>query len=167
MWCNKEMWNIAFLLLLLLLLLSLLLIKRKLQHHPPPPGKPVEIPNHSSQNGVEMPHPMVVFVCQTPLLKNSRRRFHASVIKLVNIHCTSRHQFKMESDLWRWLLGTRCALRTRKAYNLVSLLRGMLFEWQFISQSVFHLEVFFFLLVFTAVLWLYNSTTLQSKIINI
>ena len=50
------------------------------------------------------------FVWQMLLLKNNRRRFLSSVIKLVYIRGTRRHQFKMESYFRRWLRGTRFAL---------------------------------------------------------
>ena len=62
------------------------------------------------------------FVCQRvrvrPLLKNSRRRFLWSVIKLVLVYIrgTQRHQFKRESYFRRWLRGTLYALRTRNTY---------------------------------------------------
>ena len=74
-------------------------IKSKLQH--PPPGQSpgiwtfeewiVQIPAPSGQNGVQMPYPFVRFVCQMSLLKNNRRRFVSSVIKLVYIRGTQRH----------------------------------------------------------------------------
>ena len=56
------------------------------------------------------------FVFQMPLLKNNRRRFLTSVIKLVYIRGTQRHQFKMENYFRRWLRGTLYALRTRNKY---------------------------------------------------
>ena len=100
------------------------------------------------------------FVCQMSLLKNNRRRFLTSVIKLVYIRGRQRCQFKMESYFRRCLRGTRYALRTRNSYQLVSHLRRMLFEWhcilQFISQRGFSFDsAFFSLSLFTAILWLF------------
>ena len=56
-------------------------IKSKLQHSPNPPGKArafellklwiVQIPTRSGQNSVQVPYPIVGFVCQMPLLKNN------------------------------------------------------------------------------------------------
>ena len=39
----------------------------------------VQIPGPSGQNGVQIPHLIVGFVCQMPLLKNSRRRLLSCV----------------------------------------------------------------------------------------
>lgn len=40
----------------------------------------VQIPAPSGQNIVQMPYPIVGFVCQIPLLKNNRRRLLLSLI---------------------------------------------------------------------------------------
>ena len=135
---------------------------------PPPPGESpgiwtfedwiVQIPAPSGQK-FQMPYPIVGLVSQMPLLKNNRRPFLSSVIKLVYIRGTRRQKFKMESYFGRWLRGTRYPLRTRNTYWLVSRLRRMLFEWQdilqLISQSGFFIrQCFFFLSLFTTVLWL-------------
>ena len=91
-----------------------------------PPGKPrasqlfkigsLQIPAPLGQNGVQMPYLIVAFCLSNALLKNNRRRFLSSVIKLVFIRGTQRHQFKRESYFKRWLRGTPYALRTRNTY---------------------------------------------------
>ena len=41
-----------------------------------------------SLNGVQMPYPIVGFICQMPLLKSSRRQLQSSaLIKLANTAC--------------------------------------------------------------------------------
>ena len=68
-------------------------INSKSQHPSPPPPPPeqtpgiwtfedwiVQIPAPSGQNGVQMPYPIVGFVCHT-LLKNNRCRLLSSLIK--------------------------------------------------------------------------------------
>ena len=72
----------------------------------------------SSQNGVQMPYPIVGFVCQMPLLKSNCRRFSklSFVTKLLYVRGTRRRQFKMGSYFRRWLRGTRYVLRTRNTY---------------------------------------------------
>ena len=94
-------------------------IKSKLQHlpSPPPPGKAravellkigsFQIPAPSGQNSVQIPYPIVEFVCQMPLLKNNRCPFLSSVIKLVHIPCMRRHKFKMKRYFGLLLRGTR------------------------------------------------------------
>ena len=83
-----------------------------------------------------------------PLLKNNRRRFLSSAIKLVYIRGAQRRQFKRESYFRRWRRSTVYALRTRNTNQLVSQLSRMLFEWlgipQFISQSGFSFDNVFF-----------------------
>ena len=87
---------------------------------------------------VQIPAPLGPKWCSNPsricpsnaLLKNNRRRFLSSVIKLVHIHGTRRHQFKMEIYFRHWLRVTRYALRTRNTYYLVSRLHRMWCEWQ-------------------------------------
>ena len=66
---------------------------------PPPPGQTpgiwtfedwiVQIPAPSGQNGVPMPHLIVGFVCQMPLLKNNGRWLLSSLIKLVYKHANT------------------------------------------------------------------------------
>ena len=145
-------------------------IKSKLQHPPPPPRKPrafellkigsFKFPPPRAKMVFKCPTLPLDFVCQMPLLKKNRRRFLTSVIKLVYIRGTQRHQFKMESYSRRCLRDTRFALRTRNTYQLVSQLHRMLFEWhdilQFISQSGFSFDrAFSFLLLFSAILRLF------------
>ena len=84
---------------------------------PPPPGKArafellkigsFQIPAPSGQNSVQIPYPIVEFVCQMPLLKNNRCPFLSSVIKLVHIPCMRRHKFKMKRYFGLLLHGTR------------------------------------------------------------
>ena len=68
------------------------------------------------------------FVYQMPLLKNNRRRFLTSVIKLVYIRGTQRHQFKRESYFRRGLRGTLYALRTRNKYFNNRVLKRILYS---------------------------------------
>ena len=79
------------------------LINSKLQH--PPPGKTpgilafeewiVQIPTPSGQNGVQIPYPIVGFICQMPLLNNNCRwlpRFLSLQSKIINIEVLSAFQ---------------------------------------------------------------------------
>ena len=73
-------------------------INSKLQPQLPSPGHIpgilnfedwiVQIPAPSGQNGVQMPYPIVGFVCQT-LLKSNRRRLLLSEIKLLYKHANT------------------------------------------------------------------------------
>ena len=45
----------------------------------------VQIPALLGQNSVQMPYPIVGFVCQMPLLKNNRRRLLSLRSKIINI----------------------------------------------------------------------------------
>ena len=93
---------------------------------PPPPGKPrafelfkiglFKFPPPWAKMVFKCPTLSSHFVCQMPLLKNNRRRFLLSVIKLVYIRGTQRHQFKRGSYFTRWLRATLYALRTRNTY---------------------------------------------------
>ena len=87
---------------------------------PPPPGKPrafellkigwFKFPPPRAKMVFKCPTLSSDFVCQMLLLKSNCRRFLSSVIKLVYIRGTRRHQFKMETYFRRWLRGTRYAL---------------------------------------------------------
>ena len=70
---------------------------------PPPPGKArafelfkigsFKFPPPRVKMGFKCPTLSSHFVCQMPLLKNNRRRFLSSVIKLVYIRGTQRYKF--------------------------------------------------------------------------
>ena len=59
----------------------------------------VQIPAPTGENGVQMPDPIVGFVCQMPHLKNNCRRLVSAVVKLVYIRGTQKHKFKMHGKL--------------------------------------------------------------------
>ena len=101
-------------------------IKFHLPPLPPPAWKPralellkigsFKFPSPRAKMVFKCPTLSSDFVCQMPLLKNNRIRFQSSVIKLVHIRSTQRHQFKMKSYFRGWLRGTRYASRTKNTY---------------------------------------------------
>ena len=83
-----------------------------------------------------------------PLLKNNRRWFLSSIIKLVYIRGTRRHHLKMESYFRRWPRGTRYALELVIHINYltsyVECCSSSRVFCSLLAKAVFHSTVFFF-----------------------
>ena len=91
----------------------------------------------------KMPYLIVGFVCQMPLLKNNRLRLLSSLTKLV---------YMFRDPLYDGAVFTRLELLQKHNFNIETNI-----SLQFIKAKavVFHSTMFFFLSLFTAVLWLF------------